>query len=267
MSTADHHGTALITGASAGLGAEFARQLAAQGYSLALTARRADRLQALAAELQQAYGVSVQVLPADLASQAGVAAVETWIAGMEDLELLVNNAGYGLRGGFVRNPVEKELDMLQVHVVAAIRLAKAALAGMLQRNRGGIINVSSMAAFFPIRNTTYTSTKAYLVNFSEGLQSELWGTNIKVQALCSGFVHTEFHSTPEMTGFNPKNIPNLFWLNAPAVVADSLRNLAKGGVVCIPGWQYRAAALLLRSPLTSGLARRFVRFLYSRKHK
>ena len=265
MNNPPSKGTAFITGASAGLGAEFARQLAGRGYHLALSARRQERLEALAAEIHQAHGVQVSVLAADLSTEPGLSAAEQAVASLPDLALLVNNAGYGIRGGFLHNPVEKELAMLQVHVIAAMRLAKAVLPGMLQRNQGAIINVSSVAAFFPLRNTTYSATKAYLVNFSQGLQSELWGRHIRVQALCPGYVHTEFHSTPEMEGFRESSIPRLFWLNPPDVVAESLKSLEKGGSVCIPGWQYRMAAYFLRAPLTSALAQRFVRSMYSRR--
>ena len=265
MNNPPTQGTAFITGASAGLGAEFARQLASRGYALALTARRQERLEALADALRLAHNTQVSVLAADLATDQGVSAAEQALSSLPDLALLVNNAGYGIRGGFIKNPVEKELTMVQVHITAAVRLARAALPGMLLRNQGAIINVSSIAAFFPLRNTTYSATKAYLVNFSQGLQSELWGKHIRVQALCPGYVHTEFHSTPEMAGFRESSIPSLFWLNAPDVVASSLISLERGGGVCIPGWQYRLAAYFLRAPLTSALAQRFVRFLYSRR--
>jgi len=257
--------TALITGASAGLGAEFARQLAEKGYHLALTARRLDRLEALASELQQQYNIQAQVLAADLAVESGVARIESWIAELSSLDMLVNNAGYGLRGSFAASPVEKQLTMIQIHVLAAVRLAHAALQSMLRLKHGAIINVASMAAFVPIRNTMYTSTKAFLVNFSKSLQSELWGSGIKVQALVPGYVHTEFHDTPEFAGYNKSKIPDFFWLDAPEVVSRSLHDLEKGKVECIPGWQYQAAASLLRFPLTSSLAQAYVRRLHTRR--
>ena len=259
--------TALITGASAGLGAEFALQLAQEGYDLALTARRINRLEELASTLQQQYSIQVLVQPADLSTTEGVADIEMWISKIPTLEMLVNNAGYGIRGSFAADPVEKSLAMIQVHVMAAVRLTHAALPAMLRRHKGAIINVSSMAAFFPIRNVIYSSTKAFLVNFSKSLQSELWGSGVKVQALIPGYVHTEFHDTEEFHGYSKSKIPKLFWLEAPDVVSRSLKDLKENRMECIPGWQYRAAAHLVRLPLTANLAQNYVRYLYVKGRK
>jgi uncharacterized protein len=259
--------TALITGASAGLGAEFARQLAPKGYDLALTARRGDRLELLANELSQHHGIQIQIRPADLSIEEGVKSIEDWIQDFSSLEILINNAGYGTRSRFSADPVEKQMDMIHVHVLATVRLTRAALPGMLARQRGAIINVSSMAALFPIRNVMYSSTKAFLVNFSKSLQSELWGSGIKIQALMPGYIHTEFHDTQELSSFKKKSIPGLLWLNAKDVVARSLGDLKNNEVECIPGWQYQAAAFFVRTPLTTAIALGIVRHLYSRRSK
>ena len=257
--------TAFITGASAGLGAEFARQLAQEGFNLALTARRIGRLESLAAKLRQQYSIDVQVQPADLSIDTELSMVEKWITTIPSLEMLVNNAGYGIRGSFATDPIEKQLTMIQVHILAAVRLSHAVLPTMLLRKKGAIINVASMAALFPIRNVMYSSTKAFLVNFSKSLQSELWGTGIRIQALLPGYVHTEFHDTNEFYGYNKSKIPDFFWLKAPDVVAHSLQNLNKDIVECIPGWQYRAAAHLVRFPPTASLALAYVRRLHSKR--
>ena len=190
--------TALITGASAGLGAEFARQLAAQGYHLILTARRLERLQALASQLQAQYGRQIEVLPADLSDPASVETLAARIRAAPDLELLVNNAGFSVNDRFSEGSLTKHLGMIQVHVLASAVLARAALPAMQSRGRGGIINVASVAAFLPIGNPTYTATKGYLVNFSRALQNELLDSGIQIQALCPGFTYTEFHATPEL---------------------------------------------------------------------
>ena len=256
--------TALITGASAGLGAEFARQLAAQGYHLILTARRKERLEALAAQLSQQYGVRAEVLAADLADPDGVQAVVDTIRAVPDLELLVNNAGFGLRDYFSAGGLQKHLDMIQVHVLAVMHLTHAALPGMRQRGRGGVINVSSMAAFIPARNTTYSATKAYLVNFSQALQNELKGSGVRIQALCPGFTHTEFHETAELKDkFRRSKIPAILWLRAEKVVSDSLADLRRGKVVCVPGWVYNLLLLIMRSGfagLVQAVAVRMYRF-------
>ncbi len=259
------HGTAIITGASAGLGTEFARQLAARGSNLLLVARRLDRLEALAAELCAQYPVRVEVLSADLAEEAGLQAVEQAIARLDDLTLLVNNAGFGIRGGFMDAPLEKHLSMIQVHVVASVRLARAAVERMLPHGHGAVINVASMAAFLPVRNSTYSATKAYLVKFSEALENEVGPRGIHSQALCPGFTYTEFHDTPELEGFKRATIPGWLWLKAGAVVHDSLQALERGQVVCVPGWQYRIGYYLVREPVSAGLIQAFSKALLKKR--
>jgi short-subunit dehydrogenase len=243
--------TALITGASSGIGAEFARQLAAQNYDLILVARRSERLLALANEIINHHPVSTTVLPADLSDDESLCNVEQAIRECPQLDLLINNAGFGVRGNFASGAIDKHLSMIDVHVIATVRLSRAALPSMVAARRGGIINVSSVAAFFPaVSNPTYSATKAYLNAFSESLAAELRGTGVKVQALCPGFTITEFHSTTEYKGLTVHSqVPRLAWLTDKRVVSDSLKDLQRNRTVCIPGMLYQIAVLLGRTGL------------------
>jgi hypothetical protein len=246
---------ALITGASSGIGAEFARQLAGKGYSLILTARRRERLEILAQEIKGSSQVSVQILPADLSQEDGIQTVERCIGQVEHLDLLVNNAGYGLSGRFYQSDIERHQQMIHVHIIASVRLARAALPLMVEQRRGGIINVSSMAAFVPSAGVTYSATKAYLVKFTEALQYDLEGTGVQVQALCPGLTYSEFHDTPEYSRFNRGKVPGFLWLSAEKVVSESLRDLERGNVICVPGWIYRLVRSLATGWLTGALVR------------
>jgi short-subunit dehydrogenase len=244
--------TALITGASAGLGAEYARQLAAAGTNLVLVARRMDRLEELARELRERHGVTAEGVQADLSREDGIGRVERHIAGIETLDLLVNNAGYGGKAGFVRGEAAGHVDMTRVHIDATVRLTKAALPGMIARGRGAVVNVSSVAAFSPFSGAMYSGTKAFLVMFSENLQSEVEDKGVIVQALCPGLTHTEFHA---VAGMDFSAAPRFVWTTAEEVVRVSLRRLGRG-VLCVPGWPNKAGAFLMRCPLTAGLFRR-----------
>lgn len=246
--------TALITGASSGIGATFARHLAARGYNLILVARREERLRALAAELELQHRIAAEVLVADLSAPAGLERVANRIAGLDSLDMLINNAGFGVPSRFAEVDVRKSLGMIHVHIIAPVRLTRAALPGMIAKGRGAIINVSSLAAFFPMRgNTTYCATKAYLNAFSLALDAELRGTGVQVQALCPGFTYTEFHDSPEYADFNRSQIPRPFWMSAEQVVTASLKALGNGRVILIPGLKNRLFALLARSGLASFL--------------
>lgn len=262
MAMSDAHSKkALITGASSGLGAEFARQLAGRGYDLILHGRRVDRLAALAAELNAAHGIAAEPLSADLAEPAGVAAVEQRIAGLESLALLINNAGFGISKGFAAADVAGQADMLNVHMMAPMRLTHAVLPGMLARRSGGIINVSSLAAFVALPgNINYCATKAYLLSFSQALAGEVRRRGVHVQALCPGFTVTEFQSRqPTRGAVGPQRAPRWMWGSVSAVVSDSLAALDRGQVVCVPGVLNRMIVLLARTGLINRLASRVLR--------
>jgi short-subunit dehydrogenase len=248
---------ALVTGASSGLGAEYARQLAARGADLVLVARSRDALEALAGELATRYGTRVEVLPADLTDAAALAEVERRLADRErPIEVLVNNAGTGLPLAFERNPIDDEVAHLRLHVEAAMRLTHAVLNGMLERGHGRIVNISSVAAFIP--RSTYSAAKAWLLMFSRWANAQYSPRGVTVTAVCPGFTHTNFH---ERMGLPPgqEGVPGWMWLDARDVVATSLRDAARGRSVSIPSLRYKVLARL--APLvpdraTSRAARR-----------
>lgn len=247
-------GRALITGASSGIGEAFARRLAAQGFDLTLVARREERLRTLAGELSAAHGVRADVLVADLGRDEDIDRVASAIGTYSSLTLLVNNAGFGTRGEFADVPVARHLEMIRVHDVATVALTWAALPGMIERGSGAIINVSSIAAYFPSGGgATYTATKAYLNNFSEALAAELREKGVWVQALCPGFTYSEFHETPEYEGFDRKQIPRALWMPAGQVVDESLAAFGGDRVIVIPGRQYRGMVMAINSPLRGSI--------------
>jgi len=248
--------TAVITGASAGLGAEFAAQLAARGADLVLVARSAEALEELAARLQTAHGVSAEVLPADLLDAEGVERVRARIADAErPIDLLVNNAGFGLPLHFADNDIDDEVAHLRLHVETPMRLTHAALNAM--RGRGGrIINVASVAAFIP--RSTYAACKQWLIGFSRWANAAYARDRVSVTALCPGFTHTTFH---ERMGLAPgeEGIPDILWLNAADVVREGLRDAARGRAVSVPSLRYKvivAATRILPRGLTAAVARR-----------
>lgn len=245
---------ALITGASAGIGEAFARALAARGYDLILVARSEDRLRALAERLSREHGARADVLAADLSLPDGLARVEERA---RSVDLLVNNAGFGVGKGFLEADPAAHDAMIQVHVTATVRLARAALPAMVGRRRGAVVNVSSVAGFLPrAGSVTYGASKSYLTFFTQALAADLKGSGVKVQALCPGLTHTEFHQRARIaTGRKP----GFLWMSADAVVADSLRCLERGRVLCIPGLVNRlfvAATRLLPRALLGAAVRR-----------
>jgi hypothetical protein len=233
---------ALITGASSGIGAVFARKLAARGYDLILVARREERLRALAANLESGS----EILPADLSTEAGITAVESAIRSHPALDLLVNNAGFGTKGRFWEADLAGQIGMHEVHVMATMRLTRAALEMMVPRRSGGVISVSSVAAFGQSPGSvSYCATKAWINSFTEGLDMELRdiGSPVKVQALCPGFTVTEFHQT---AGMDARNIPRSLWMKAGDVVEASLDGLDRGDLIVVPGWKYKIGAVLMK---------------------
>jgi short-subunit dehydrogenase len=246
----ERHPVALVTGASSGIGAAFASRLAGRGFDLVVLGRREPRLRELAARLERAHDVTVEVCVADLASMVDVEQVARKIRGLDRLDLLVNNAGFGTSTPFAESDLHKQLDMIRVHVLAPVALTRAALEGMLTRRRGGIINVSSVAGWLARPgNTNYAATKSYLTTFTVGLAGELRGSGIQVQALCPGLTRTEFHDSPEYAEFDRRRIPGFLWMTADEVAARSLRGLDTGRVVLVPGWQNRVIVRLARTAL------------------
>ncbi|MEI3845602.1 MULTISPECIES: SDR family NAD(P)-dependent oxidoreductase [unclassified Microbacterium] len=248
--------TALITGASAGLGAEFARQLAARGSDLVLVARSRDDLDAVAAPLRERYGVVVEVLPADLSVPRELARVERRLANAgRPVGLLVNNAGFGLPLQFADNDIADEVRHLRVHVEASMRLMHAALGVM--RGRGGrIVNVASVAGF--ISRSTYSACKGWLIGFSRWANAEYAEDRVSVTAVCPGFTHTSFHERMGLA-LGHEGVPRAMWLDARDVVREGLRDAARGRAVSIPSLRYKAIVALTRvlpASVTARVARR-----------
>lgn len=241
---------AVVTGASSGIGASFARQLAARGYALLLVARREEKLRELAAEITAQHNVAVKVAMADLAADDGRKQIAARIRDAKNLLLLVNNAGFGSVGLFHNAPLEIQDDMHRVHVLTTLALSHAALGNLLAKQPSagsGIINVSSIASFGQSpSNVSYCATKAWITSFTEGLAVELAAqrSSIKVQALCPGFTYSEFHDRIKMSR-DP--IPKQLWMTADYVVAESLRGFDRGKLIVIPGWRYQAIAAFMRS--------------------
>jgi uncharacterized protein len=240
------NGLALITGASSGIGAAFAAALAQRKYDLIVVARRQDRLDELARSIERSHGVKVESLAADLTRDQDLAQVEQRIHAASQLDLLINNAGFGSRGKFFETDLARQDQMHRLHVLATMRLTHAALAGMVTRSKGGIINVSSVAGFWQAPgNVSYCATKCWMNSFTEGLALELAGARspVKVQALCPGYTRSEFH---DAAGLNRNHIGAGMWMSAEEVVAESLRGLDQGKTFVIPGWRYKAATFLLK---------------------
>jgi short-subunit dehydrogenase len=243
--------TVLITGATAGIGAAFVRRYAADGATLIVVARDAERLERTADQLRRQHGTAVEVLPADLSTEAGIAAVEERLA-KGGVDILVNNAGFGHKGRFLQVGVEAELEMLRVHCEAVLRLTYAALPGMVEQRHGGVINVASVAAF--LTRGTYSASKAWVVTFSESIAQDLGAPGVHVMALCPGWVRTEFHERARM---DTSGVPGFMWLDADRLVAAAVRDFGKGRAVSIPGVQYRillTAARLIPRPLVKRLS-------------
>jgi len=244
--------TALVTGPTAGIGASFAQQLAARGYDLVLVARDEERLEKTAAELRATYDVEVEVLAADLSDRTELARVEARLSdATRPVDLLVNNAGFGLKGRFLDNSVEAETAMLDVLVTAVLRLSHAALSAMSERGHGGVINVSSVAAFLP--RGSYSAAKAWVNSFSEWAAHEYRSRGVTVMALCPGFTKTEFH---ERMDVSRGSAPDFMWLDADKLVETALSDYDKGRVYSIPSAQYKVIATASRL-VPSGLLQRF----------
>lgn len=244
--------TALITGATAGIGHEFARQLADRGDDLILVARDAARLETVAAELRSSYSIEVEVLSADLTDLEQLGLVEQRLADRDrPVDLVVNNAGFGLKNAFLDNPIDVEQAQQDVLVRAVLRLTHAALGGMVERGRGGVINVSSVAAFLP--RGTYSAAKAWVNSFSAWAHAEYADRGVTVMALCPGFVKTEFH---ERLGVDrDSSAPKVLWLEPDRLVRDALADFDKGRSMSIPSKRYKAIVTTTRVVPRSALQR------------
>jgi len=248
--------TALVTGASSGLGAEYARRLAERGADLVLVGRDATALDAVAAQVRERGG-SAEVLVADLLDARALAAVIARVVDAQHpVEILINNAGFGMSLAFERNDVEAEVRHLRLHDEIPLRLMHAALGPMLERGHGRILNVASIAAFMP--RSTYGAVKQWLVSFTRWANVTYAPRGVTVTAVCPGFVHTNFH---ERLGLPPgqEGIPGWMWLDAATVVRESLRDLARGRAVSVPSLRYRVIRRLLPllpDRLVAGLGQR-----------
>lgn len=230
---------AVITGASSGLGAEYARQLGALGYNLLLAARRMDRLEQLQRDLERTYHVRVEPYCVDLADDVLLDDFAKRLEAEEHVDLLVNNAGFGTKGWFHLTDYARQVEMHKLHIFATMRLTRAALPGMIERRSGAIINVASVAGFFRSSGSvSYCATKGWMIDFSEGLRVELddLGSPVTVQALCPGFTYTEFH---DVLGSDRSRIPKQLWMPAQFVVAESVKAVASRKLIVVPGWRYK----------------------------
>ena len=239
---------ALVTGASAGLGACFARMLAARGCDLVLVARRADRLEALATELRDAYAVEVIVLPADLAVAGAAEMVLAAVAGRgRAVEVLVNNAGFSIPQSFAAVPWIRQQEFLMTLVVNACGLAHGVIPAMVERGEGRIINVASLAGFAPgvAGHTLYPGAKSLMIKFSEGLDAEYRAAGLKITAICPGFTRTEF-ADANGTAAVMNEAPRRLFQTAEQVVAAALNANDRGRVVVVPGWHNVVAAIVLQ---------------------
>ncbi len=232
---------ALVTGATAGIGESFTRLLAENGYNIVLVARDLPRLQERALALESKYQISTVVVQADLATVSGCATIENYISNNQ-IDVLINNAGFGINKAFTVSPLDAEQQLLDVLVRTPMRLMHVALPGMKARDKGVIINVSSVAGW--IAGGTYSASKSYVTVLSESLHTELAGTHVKVSALCPGFTRTEFHQRGRMS---MKGLPGFMWLNADKLVATAWKEAVAGKAISVPGIQYRILTFVMRN--------------------
>ncbi|MFX1446477.1 MAG: SDR family NAD(P)-dependent oxidoreductase [Promethearchaeota archaeon] len=234
----ENPGRALITGSSSGIGAEFARQLASQGFDLILVARRIEKLKALSIELKNKYSISAEVLVVDLSNLTDTEKLVSRILELEDIDVLINNAGFGIMDTFLHIDRMRHVDMINVHFTSPVMLCHATLPGMIKRKRGVIINTSSVAALNKRHYSLglmYTTTKSAITIFSEILKDKIKGTGIYIQALCPGLTSTEFHDSETMHGYQRNSIQNELWMTPEEVVLLSLKNVKTKDVIFIAG--------------------------------
>jgi uncharacterized protein len=254
--------TALVTGASAGIGRAFAEGLAIRGYDVVLVARDRDRLTKLADELTGAHEITAYALPADLLSAEGLAAVDSRLRDTDHpIDLLVNNAGFGTFGRFAELDVDREVQEIELNVVALVRLTSAALAAMEARGHGAIVNLASLAAYQPApQSATYAATKAFVHSFTNAVHEEARGSGVHVMVVCPGYTHTEFH---DRAGLGDTELPEFVWQSAQQVVDAALRDLERGRGTSIPGPLNQALAAF-SSVAPAGVTRRVAGYIVKR---
>ncbi|GAF05973.1 SDR family NAD(P)-dependent oxidoreductase [Saccharicrinis fermentans] len=229
--------TAIITGATSGIGTRFAKTLASQGWDLIITGRRVERLTSLSNEMTRQHHINVQSVVADFSKKDELAHFLDIIDHNTNIELLINNAGFGSIGNYFENDYSKQQEMLNVHITATTKIIYRTVPIMIQNGKGSIINVASLSAFYPGPHSYfYCSTKAFLVTFSECLHIDLSHKNIKIQVLCPGFTNTEFHSRQGISHSDSYIKRRLFWKSPQQVVDKSLRSLGRKKIICIPGY-------------------------------
>ena len=232
----DNPGVALITGASSGIGSEFAHQLAMQSFDLILIARRKEKLEVIKKELQEKFSVKIEILIADLSKLIENEKIVSKIINLDNLDVLINNAGFGINNTFLKIDLIQHIDMINVHYTSPVMFCHAAIPGMIKRNQGVIINTSSTAAINKAQGSVmYTSTKTALTVFSELLQEKIKDTRVIIQSLCPGFTYSEFHDTESMSGFQRGWFPKEAWMTTEEVVTLSLEAIRNREVIFIPG--------------------------------
>jgi len=232
---------ALVTGATAGIGESFTRLLADNNYNIVLVARDLPRLKERAHELESKFAIKTHVIQVDLATDTGCEVIENYIANNQ-IDVLINNAGFGINKAFTASVLAEEQQLLDVLVRTPMRLMHVAVPLMKQRNKGVVINVSSVAGY--IAGGTYSASKSYLTVLSESLHTELADTNVRISALCPGFTRTEFHQRGRMS---MKGLPNFLWLNSDELVAKAWSDALKGKAISIPGWQYQFLIFVIKT--------------------
>ena len=223
---------AIVTGSTAGIGESFTRVLAREGFNIVLVARDLERMKERATTLESQFNVQAAIVQADLATDDGCAKVEKYLT-ENPVEVLINNAGFGINKAFSMSDLSAEQQLLDVLVRTPMRLMHTVIPQMKARNSGSIVNVSSVAGW--IAGGTYSAAKSYLTVLSESLHTELRGTGIKISALCPGFTRTEFHERGRM---RMNGLPNFMWLSADRVVSQAWKENQNGKVLSVPGWQY-----------------------------
>lgn len=237
--------TAIITGATSGIGAVYAKRFAEQGYDLVITGRRKEKIEAVAENIRKEYKVTVEVILAELSEMEGIHKVIEAIH-TKQVEVLVNNAGFGISSYFQNCDLASAEQLTNVNVIAPMELIHAVLPDMIKRKRGTIINISSTSVYMIIaNNAVYSGSKAFLKSFSEGLHLDLMGTGIKVQAVCPGLTRSDFHEKMGVKRSENQTKSLASWMSPEEVVDCSLRDLKKNRVICIPGRQTKAITSML----------------------